>query len=227
MARKKKGGPRKKSRRRARGEGSVYQRESDNRWAATLVVGYKEDGRPKSKVFYGDTQEEAVRKRDEFRAKLTLGHVQAEPAPKQTVGQYLDRWFKELSVKQTTRRRYEQLIDYRIKPHLGGVPMEKLCERPGGVQIIKGWLAWLKERDADPREDKEGGGDGQAVAAKKRKRGGADGRPRKKVSERGREMAFSVLRKALNDAEQEDTIPYNPIRKVKSGRPRPAKPQSA
>ena len=50
-------------------------------------------------------------------------------------------------------------------------------------------------------------------------------RPKAKVSLRGQEMALRVLNKALEDAEAEDVIPVNPLRKVKS-RPRPPKPET-
>jgi hypothetical protein len=45
----------KKNGRRQKGEGSVYQRKSDGRWAATVT---KEDGN--RKTIYGNTAEEVV-----------------------------------------------------------------------------------------------------------------------------------------------------------------------
>ncbi len=167
MAKKRKAG-----KRRARNEGSVYRRDSDGRWVATLVVGFDKDGKQKRKVFYGWTQEDAVASRDGFRAKLTLGEVQLGADSKQTVGQYLDTWFKALCVKKTTKRRYGQIIDYRIIPYLGGYPLEKLAQRKVGQQIIKLWLAWLREQDAAPHPSRE--------------QNGAAVKPAKKITERGR-----------------------------------------
>lgn len=41
----------------------------------SLQVGYKEDGRPDRKYFYGHTRAEAERKRDEYKARLSSGLV--------------------------------------------------------------------------------------------------------------------------------------------------------
>jgi integrase len=227
MARRKRAG-----KRRGRNEGSVYQRQSDGRWVATLIVGLTDAGKPKRRVFYGVTQAEALAKRDDYKAKLTLGHVQLDADAKRTVAQYLDAWFAALRVKRTTRRRYGQLIEYRIKPYLGPYPLEKLAQRKVGPQIIKHWLGWLQELDAGPppakaRKDPGRGGPAGAERGEGQSDGGAgaDG-TKKKVSERGQEMALRVLNKALSDAEAEDLIGVNPLRKVKSGRPRPPAPET-
>lgn len=201
--------------RRNRGDGSVYTRKSDGRGVATLIVGFTEGGKPKRKVFYGASESEAIKKRDEYRAKLTLGHVQVDD-PKVTLAQYLAEWLDNtaaLNVRPTTLKRYRQLVKYRVNPHLGGFQLGRLAK-----DAIKGWLAWLAKQDADPREEKD-------PADKTRRRKSPKNGQRKKISVRGQEMALRVLNKALEDAVEEGRIGSNPISKVK-GRPRPPKPET-
>ena len=51
--------------RRPNGEGSISQRK-DGRWMCTLMVGYTPAGKRKMKSFYGKTQAEAKKKRNEY-----------------------------------------------------------------------------------------------------------------------------------------------------------------
>lgn len=41
----------------------------DKRVQVTLTIGYKADGKPDRKSFYGKTRAEAIRKRDEYKAR--------------------------------------------------------------------------------------------------------------------------------------------------------------
>ena len=51
----------KKSRRRANGSGSVFQRKN-GKWAGAITIGYDESGVQKKKVVYGSTREEVEEK---------------------------------------------------------------------------------------------------------------------------------------------------------------------
>jgi len=202
--------------RRNRGDGSVYTRRSDGRGVATLIIGFTEAGTPKHKIFYGATEAEAIKKRDDYRAKLTLGHIQVEN-PKVTVAQYLAEWLEQtaaLNVRSTTLKRYRQLVKFRINPHLGGYQLGKVTK-----EAIKGWLAWLPQQDRNPRQEKD------PKHKSRRRNPPKEGQPGQKISIRGQEMALRVLNKALEDAVEEGRIGNNPIRKVK-GRPRPPKPET-
>ena len=42
--------------RRGRGEASIFQRESDGRWVASLSLGFDADGKRKRKTVYGSTK---------------------------------------------------------------------------------------------------------------------------------------------------------------------------
>src|SRR5687767_13557573 len=106
---------------RGNGEGTIYKRESDGRWCASL-----KDERGKRKVIYGRTRDEVAKKLTQALAKRQQGlPVHFE---RQTVGQFLDRWLRD-SVKPTVRPRtyasYEELIRLHIKPVLGGLALAK------------------------------------------------------------------------------------------------------
>jgi integrase len=195
-ARTNKGRP-KKRRRRARGEGSVYPRESDNKWVAAIDWGYTSAGKPRKKHFYGETQQEAIAKRDAFKQAHRCAPASGDGA-KIKLSDFLDRWFARKNLRPSTRRRYQQIIDLRIKPFLGGVPLEKLDR-----QTLEIWLVQLAThpkggKTADRSEQKE------------------------PISLRGQEMAWKVLNTALNAAEREGLI-KNPLKKVES-LPRSADP---
>ena len=55
----------------------------------SLQIGYKDDGRPDRKYFYGHTRAEAERKRDEYKARLSSGLVLD---PNNTVALRLDNY---------------------------------------------------------------------------------------------------------------------------------------
>lgn len=124
--------------RRANHEGSIYQRESDGKWCAsvTLPGGQR-------KVIYGRTREEVSRKL----IKL-LGSVQdGQPVrtdERLTVGAYLDRWLEE-AVQPRVRRRtydfYEGHVRLYLKPPLGRVRLTQLT-----VLQVQAMLNGLQDR---------------------------------------------------------------------------------
>ena len=60
------------AKRRANGEGSLYQRY-DGLWICQIMVGFKPDGTRDIQTFTGRTQKEVIRKRDDFKRKRDLG----------------------------------------------------------------------------------------------------------------------------------------------------------
>src|SRR5262249_44340752 len=113
--------------RRARGEGSLYQRTSDGKWvyAATL-----EDGRRRQ--VYGDTQREA---RDKGRALVRAVEAGLPLTPERlTVGAYLDEWCRGRlaervradRIRQNTADSYRDLIERHVIPSLGRIKLTRL-----------------------------------------------------------------------------------------------------
>ncbi len=113
--------PRRGGRRRANGEGSIYQR-GDGRWAAQVTL---PDG--KRRAFYGHSHAEV---RDKLRhAQATLSQGVDLPDERLTLAAHLDRWLEESvkpSVRQRTAQRYADLARVHIVPALGRVPLARL-----------------------------------------------------------------------------------------------------
>ena len=101
-------------RRRANGEGTVFQRK-DGRWEASMSM---RDGRRKS--YFGKTKQEAL-------AKMRVGQRNVQdglplPPERLTLEAYLERWLGD-SVKPTVRpytlKSYSSLVNRHISPELG------------------------------------------------------------------------------------------------------------
>ena len=120
---------------RARNEGSIYRQQTDGRWVAAISVGYR-NGRRRRKKCFGAT-------RGAVAAQLTHAlhdHQHGLPvAPdRQTVGTLLTRWLEDSvkpSVRPTTYRSYQQLVDLHLTPGLGRYPLAKLTP-PHQVQTF-------------------------------------------------------------------------------------------
>jgi len=122
-------------RKRANGEGSIYKRKSDNRWTGKLQVGFKQDGTPKYKVVYGDTQKEVKNKIEELKGNIKSNTF--VESNKITFGEWLDIWLNvtmKNTVKDTTWLIYELMIRRHIKPELGGIKLMQL--KPSHIQKL-------------------------------------------------------------------------------------------
>ena len=98
---------------RAAGEGHVRQRP-DGLWEARISI---PGGKPKS--FYGKTQAEALRKRNEFKAAYLGGGLDFD-ADRITFGEYLWRWLNDSyksSVRERTYDRAESLVRIHLEPN--------------------------------------------------------------------------------------------------------------
>jgi integrase len=99
--------------RRGRGEGGVFQRESDGLWRRRLVA-------------YGTSKKEALEKLEEKKGKARAGIVTY--ADRLTVKEYLERWLRMVkpNVGATTWARYEQHVRLHLAPRFGRVLLTKL-----------------------------------------------------------------------------------------------------
>ncbi len=109
-----------KARRRGHSEGSIYQRESDGRWVATVDAGYI-DGKRRRFTAYGETRREATGRLPELKRRAKL--AQQETATVKTVADFLTYWMNT-SVKKNrapkTVESYRGVIDNHIIPVIGG-----------------------------------------------------------------------------------------------------------
>lgn len=111
--------------RRGSGEGSIYQRQSDGRWVASVDLGAV-GGKRRRKPVYGKTRKDVVEKLKALHRQQHEGTLRA--SDKTTLGSYLADW---LDTAHTTRRgttveHYRYLVDTYIIPKLGGIRLDRL-----------------------------------------------------------------------------------------------------
>jgi integrase len=120
--------------RRGKGEGGIYQRESDGKWCATVDLGFV-NGKRRRKTVYGESRKEVADKLKVLHRDQAAGQIIV--TERQTVAQFLDRWL-ETAVQPHRRTKtaasYEQLVRLYLKPHLGRHQLEKLS--PEHVQTM-------------------------------------------------------------------------------------------
>ncbi len=128
--------PRRKSTRRGKGEGSVFEFERNYKkqdgsivvrsgWEGKVTVGYDENGKQRFKSVYGKTQNEALAKIAEIKQRLMNGTYSDT---KLTVAEYLEQWLreKERSVKERTAMLYREQAERYVIRKIGSVKLEKL-----------------------------------------------------------------------------------------------------
>lgn len=117
------------AKRRANGEGSIYQRESDGRWVGKVeILG-------KMRYFYGRKQGDVKTKMSKALEDSRKG-IFISPA-KTKYSEWLDIWLKNYAsqkVAGTTLDRYESYVENHIKPVLGHYTLPELSAEPGIIQ---------------------------------------------------------------------------------------------
>lgn len=203
---------RRRLRKRANGEGSVYQR-SDGRWVAEVTVGYDENGRQQKACAYGRTQSEACGRLAELRSRMAQG-LPAKPE-RQTVSQFLTTWLDTVccppNVSLKTNRTYRDLCEDHIIPALGRLELSKLA--PQHVQQL---VSDLLDKPKPGRKKKHPEGpQGQASAPPEPER----------LSSRTVKHCRDVLRAALNVAMKWNLVTRNAAALVAIPTTRKRKPQ--
>lgn len=131
-------------RRRGNGEGTVYRR-SDGYWGASVVVGYRSDGRPVRRSRCARTQREALERLAALRAQSLAA---PNASDRERLADYLEQWLENsvrASVSPSTHRSYSGYVRNHITPVLGGVRLARLA--PTHVQALQ---AELSRRGASP-----------------------------------------------------------------------------
>ena len=75
---------------RSNGEGTLRKRK-DGRWEARLMIGYRDDGKPNIKTFYGKTQKEVKDKVKTFHEARSSGLAMGA---NYTFTEWADIWFE-------------------------------------------------------------------------------------------------------------------------------------
>ena len=102
--------------RRPNGEGTISQRK-DGRWVCTLMIGYTAAGKRKFKSFYGKTQAEAKKKRNEFLRLMEAGMLVEK---EYVFDEWADMWFDNHkdNISPTTQESYSYTLKI-LKDYFG------------------------------------------------------------------------------------------------------------
>jgi integrase len=197
-----------RSHKNANGEGSIFQRKSDNRWVGSAYV-LTVDGARKRKTVYGDTWEEAHEKLVELKSKSQRGI----PVPNRAwnVGDYLRYWLQVYvsELKPKTAEGYESAVRLHLIPDLGRKRLDRLQ-----VQHVKTFLNGFKVKClcCASGADKRRKVDRRCCSA---------GRCcQRRPSVRQVQYVHAVLRNALQHAMREELVSRNVAMLVKVKTPR-------
>ncbi len=124
------------TKRRARGEDSIYYDRSRDRWTGTITVGWKPDGRRDRITVRGRTKTEV---KDKLRAKHAELAAGIRTPAHYTVGQCVKDWLETLNTQaQSTVTGYQIMVRHVIDL-IGNVKLADLKVRD--VQFALGKLA--------------------------------------------------------------------------------------
>jgi integrase len=124
---------RKRSNRRARGEGAIFFSETKGCWIGRAIVGLLPSGKPRYKEVSAQTQGQALTKKQKAEEDAKAGRL--PDGKPMTVGQYLTHWQDNVakpSVRETTWASYERCVRLHLIPNLGGIKLAQL--RPVHVE---------------------------------------------------------------------------------------------
>ena len=195
-------------RRRANGEGSIYQRSSDGRWVGSAYV-YTSTGGRKRKPVYGTSFEDVRRKLDQVKGNSANG----VPIPdcNTTVADYLDYWLREVVIhrRPRTAEGYRSVVKNHINPVLGKKRLDKLA----GADI-RHFIAVCRQKCVCcvKKSDRKLPRDEQCCSAGKC--------CKRTPSTRQIQYIHAVLRNALSNAERDELVNRNVAKLVQIPTPR-------
>jgi integrase len=137
--------PRKKTapKRRAAGEGSIYQRTIDGLWCGVVDVPTT-DGRRRQKRVYSTDYNKCVEKLRALRDDVAKGII---PSTTTTLATWLDYWLDKIHgphVRPKTRDFYEEAIRLHLKPRIGKKRLDRLT--PQDVRAAIDGIATSRNR---------------------------------------------------------------------------------
>ena len=172
------------ARKRKAGDGTVRQRK-DGRWEGRVVIGYDDNGYPKTKNVLAKTKKECVEKLQKL--KEDCGGLKPERVrPEMAFGDWLTYWYENHSkpkIRPTTQETYESRIRLHIIPEIGDIPLNKLTQND-----LQQFYGRIKNSGRKRFTDKYGEG----------------------LSDRMVRMCHATCRSALEKAVQDGLIRVNP-----------------
>ena len=172
------------ARKRKSGDGTVRQRK-DGRWEGRVVIGYDDNGYPKTKNVLAKTKKECVEKLQKL--KEECGGLKPEKVRSEMpFGVWLTYWYENHSkpkIRPTTQETYESRIRLHIIPEIGDIPLNKLTQND-----LQQFYGRIKNSGRKRFTDKYGEG----------------------LSDRMVRMCHATCRSALEKAVQDGLIRMNP-----------------
>ena len=126
--------PRSKKAKSANSAGTIRYR-SDGRYEARVTTGFDEDGRQLRKSVYGRTNAQVRAKMIKLQGQVQKG----TPIPRgriPTFADYAERWLGQLARRQSTVRRYGELLKVHINPAVGRLQLTKI-ERSDVIAMMR------------------------------------------------------------------------------------------
>ena len=140
-------------RKRKNGEGTVRLRK-DGRWEGRVVMGYDENGLPKTKNVLAKTKGECLEKLKALKSTITPD-TPVKLKADMPFGEWLDYWYESYckpNVRPGTQSNYEGYIRWYLRPKLGSIPLNKLT-----VSDIQQMCTWMM---TEARIDQKNGNGG-------------------------------------------------------------------
>lgn len=140
-------------RKRKNGEGTVRLRK-DGRWEGRVVIGYDENGLPKTKNVLAKTKGECIEKLKALKSTITPD-TPVKLKADMPFGEWLDYWYETYckpNVRPGTQSNYEGYIRWYLRPKLGSIPLNKLT-----VSDIQQMCTWMM---TEARIDQKNGNGG-------------------------------------------------------------------
>lgn len=117
------------AKKRKNGQGTVRLRK-DGRWEGRHIVGYDENGKPKTKSVLAKTKAECIEKLKKLQAEY--GEVSPfKIKPDMRFGDWINYWYEnhcKPGIRVTTQKGYEQWIYIHAIPELGHIKLNKLTQ---------------------------------------------------------------------------------------------------
>ena len=117
------------AKKRKSGTGTVRQR-SDGRWEGRVVIGYDDNGLPKTKNVLAKTKRECQEKLRQLTESM-VGRNDRKVKPDMLFGDWLCCWYETHSkptLRASTQNNYENVIHNHALPEIGKIPLNKLSQ---------------------------------------------------------------------------------------------------
>lgn len=140
-------------RNRKNGEGTVRLRK-DGRWEGRIVIGYDENGLPKTKNVLAKTKGECIEKLKALKSTITPD-TPVKLKADMPFGEWLDHWYETYckpNARPATQRTYEGYIRLYLHPRLGSIPLNKVT-----INDIQQMCTWMM---TEARLDQKNGDSG-------------------------------------------------------------------